>query len=125
MKFLIIFFLPLLINCDCFYKGSYSKVEWDENNERYIPTTMELGEINIIPNFEYCRKSNKYLQIKGKIFNNAINKNKNILLNEEILVIRCDKNGHIIENVSKITKQGNFDIKFLKKLKNVMAISTI
>lgn len=108
MKFLLIYFIPFLFNCNCIYKGSYSKVVWDEQKEYFTQTSMELGEINIFIDFSFCKKGKNKLVLKGRINNSDTLIGNKDTLGFETEVIRCDEYGKIIENIVTINNVGNF-----------------
>jgi hypothetical protein len=118
MKYILTISIILQLLCDCKYDGSYSKVEFDGNKRKFFDKSMDLGEINLSPNFTTCSLIKDRVSLKGTINNNNDNYQLKSV-NLQILVINRD--GVILDTLfDKFSN--NFEIRFKKTKKTFIVI---
>ena len=121
MKLLFITVFTLIIPfCDCVYKGGYSKVTWNQEEKIYEQSDIDLGEPLLSVEFEFCNKKKKKLSLKGRVNNRDTFIGNDDTVNAEIVIVRCDRDGNILEEITTTKKDGSFDFETIRDKKGFL-----
>lgn len=106
--------------CECIYKGSYSKVVWNEEKNKYEQSSIDLGEPLFSVEFESCKKKKKKIYLKGKVNNRNTFIGNSETVNAEIVIVRCDNNGNVLEEIVTTKKDGFFEFETVRSKKGFL-----
>lgn len=118
MKSLLLLFFAVTVNCNCIYKGSYSKVTWSEPESVFKDVPIKFGEQMLSVNFTCCDRKNNFLKLSGKIESQDMLIGNSEFLQDSVTVYLCNNEGKVLEDMFSTTLEGdfNFEIKFDKEL---------
>jgi len=117
---LLVIYAFNISDCNCDYKGGVSEVKWNDKLNIFEPSVIQLGKLGINVEYFFCKKKRNKIEIQGSIFNQETLINQNFELKNNILVLKINKKGNILDTLCIVNKKGRFSFKTSIKKQNYL-----
>ena len=124
-KYLLFMFVITLTKCNDMKEcqiSKHSKVMWNDSSQKFENVTISTGESMVFINIDSCSVSKSSIQIKGRIVDDSVVLNPELLLTSNALLLNCNSEGHVTDTLYRADDKGYFKIDIPRVKENFIVV---